>query len=180
MVSLGLIFACGGLAMLSLMLTAANSRWIAQVTGTHGWAETTLQLLVFKVAALVMSILALFLIYWLLPNRKVEPGRVVPVAIVVGLIMEALKYVNLLLWPWLQAKLDHEYRVFQHSITILLWSFVLAMVSACGRPLDRPAGPFRPPGMSGGTPGIQPFLLSRIVGGYGKPHGARRLARNPR
>ena len=39
---------------------------------------------------------ALFLVYWQLPNRKIEPGRVAPVAIVVGLILEALKYVNIL------------------------------------------------------------------------------------
>ena len=35
LVSLGLIFACGGLALLSLMLTALNSRWISDVDGTH-------------------------------------------------------------------------------------------------------------------------------------------------
>ncbi len=86
LISLGLIFACGGLALLSLMLTAANSRWITDVTGSHGWVETLLKLAVFKVAALAASILALFVIYWLLPNRKVEARRVAPVAIVVGLV----------------------------------------------------------------------------------------------
>ena len=63
-----------------------------------------------------MSILALFLIYWLLPNRKVEPKRVLPVAILVGLALEGLKYVNLFVWPFLQRKLDKEYSVFQHSV----------------------------------------------------------------
>ncbi len=132
LISLGFIFACGGLALLSLMLTAANSRWITDVTGSHGWVETLLKLAVFKVAALAASILALFVIYWLLPNRKVEARRVAPVAIVVGLVMELLKYVNLLVWPWLQAKLNKEYIVFQHSVTILIWSFVVAMVVLAG------------------------------------------------
>ncbi len=132
LISLGLIFVCGGLALLSLMLTAANSRWIEQVTGIHGWAGTLLKLVVFKLAALAASILALFVIYWLLPNRKVEAGRVVPVAIVVGLMMELLKYVNLLVWPWLQAKLNAEYLVFQHSVTILIWSFAVAIVVLAG------------------------------------------------
>jgi membrane protein len=132
LISLGFIFACGGLALLSLMLTAANSRWITEMTGSHGWVETLLKLAVFKLAALAASILALFVIYWLLPNRKVEARRVAPVAIVVGLIMELLKYVNLLVWPWLQNKLNHEYVVFQHSVTILLWSFAVAMVVLAG------------------------------------------------
>ncbi|HUB34448.1 MAG TPA: YihY/virulence factor BrkB family protein, partial [Bryobacteraceae bacterium] len=132
LISLGLIFACGGLALLSLMLTAANSQWITEVTGSHGWVETLVKVAVFKVAALGASILALFVIYWLLPNRKVEARRVAPVAIVVGLIMELLKYVNLLVWPLLQAKLSHEYAIFQHSVTILVWSFVVAMVVLAG------------------------------------------------
>ncbi len=85
-------------------------------------------MLAFKLAALPVSMLALFLIYWLLPNRKVDARRVAPVAIIVGLIMEFLKYVNLLLWPWLATKLNKEYSVFQHSVTILLWSFAVAMV----------------------------------------------------
>jgi membrane protein/epoxyqueuosine reductase len=79
-----------------------------------------------------ISILALFLVYWLLPNRKVEPARVVPVAIVVGLALEALKYVNLLVAPLLQAKLHREYLIFEHSVTILLWSFAASMIVLAG------------------------------------------------
>jgi uncharacterized BrkB/YihY/UPF0761 family membrane protein len=128
LVSLGLIFVCGGLALLSLMMTALNSQWMSAVsslnTGLGGW----INLLMFKLAAVPISILALFLVYWLLPNRKVEPARVVPVAIVVGLALEALKYVNLLVAPFLQAKLHREYLIFEHSVTILLWSFVAAMI----------------------------------------------------
>jgi membrane protein len=88
--------------------------------------------LVFKLAALPISILSLFLIYWLLPNRKVEPRRVMPVAIVVGLLLESLKYVNLLLWQYLQTKLHREYGAFEHSVTILLWAFVVAMIVLAG------------------------------------------------
>jgi len=132
LVSLGLIFACGSLALVSLMLTAVNSHWIASLSRSHAQVEVWLNVLVFKLAALPVSILALFLIYWLLPNRKVDARRVAPVAIVVGLVMELLKYVNLLLWPWLSAKLNKEYSVFQHSVTILLWSFAVAMVVLAG------------------------------------------------
>jgi membrane protein len=132
LISLGLIFACGGLSLLSLMLTALNNGWIADALNTHAKLAVWVNLLVFKLAAVPISMVSLFLIYWLLPNRKVEPRRVAPVAIVVGLVMELLKYVNLLLWPWLQSKLDREYAVFQHSVTILLWSFAVAMVVLAG------------------------------------------------
>jgi uncharacterized BrkB/YihY/UPF0761 family membrane protein len=132
LISLGLIFVCGGLALLSLMLTALNSQWLSAVGSFHAGIGVWINLLMFKLAALPISILALFLVYWLLPNRKVEPARVAPVAIVVGLALEALKYVNLLVAPLLQAKLHREYLIFEHSVTILLWSFVAAMIVLAG------------------------------------------------
>jgi len=132
LISLGLIFACGTLALLSLWLTAINSDWIARVTGGRGGVETWLKLLFFKLAAVPVSMLALFLVYWLLPNRPVDPRRVAPVAIVVGLLMEAMKYVSILVSPWLAVKLTHEYQVFQHSVAILLWSFAAAIVVLAG------------------------------------------------
>ena len=128
LISLALIFACGGLAMLSLMLTGLNTQWMDQWNGEHAGAVTFISLLIFKLAALPISILALFLIYWLLPNRQVDPSRVAPVAIWVGLLLEAMKYVNLLIAPWLSTKFEHEYYIFQHSVTILLWSLIAALI----------------------------------------------------
>src|SRR5947209_17117595 len=90
-VALGMIFACGALALLSVMLTALNRQWLGTWAGSAG---SWLSLLLFKIAAVPLSILALFLVYWLLPNRKVPPARVVPAALAVGLILEAMKYVN--------------------------------------------------------------------------------------
>lgn len=131
-VALGMIFACGGLALASLMLTALNQGWLAEWTGLQGPVLTWVKLLFFKVVALPLSILALFLVYWLLPNRKIEPIQVAPVAILVGLTLEAMKYVNLLVFPLLGAKLKREYGVFEHSAMILIWSFVASLVVLAG------------------------------------------------
>jgi membrane protein len=132
LVSLGLIFACGALAMASLMLTAMNQEWIRNWTGAHYAVQTWIGTLFFKVAAVPLSIFALFLIYWKLPNRDVPPVQVVPVAIVVGLVLEALKYLNLIVWPLVKKKLHNEYGVFEHSVAILLWSFLAAMIVLAG------------------------------------------------
>ena len=127
-----MIFLCGSLALVSLMLTAMNRNWVAKWVGLHASFGSWINLLLFKLAAVPISILALFFIYWLLPNRKIRPGEVVPVAILVGLILEALKYVNLVAWSWLGPKLAREYGVFQHSVGILLWSFLAAMIVLAG------------------------------------------------
>ena len=131
LVSLGFILMCGAMAVLSLIFTGWHHTWIAS-TGLPARLGVWSQHLFFKLAAIPLSIIALFLIYWLLPNRKVEAARVAPVAIVVGLILEGLKYVNLLIAPLLQIKLKSEYDIFQHSVTILLWSFVSALVVLAG------------------------------------------------
>jgi membrane protein len=132
LVALGLIFLCGGLALISLMLTAMNQTWIAKWPVARGHTGSWIHLVLFKAAAVPISILALFFVYWLLPNRKIEPVKVVPVAILVGLLLEALKYVTLLVWPVFSEKLHNEYGVFRNSVTILLWSFVGAMIVLAG------------------------------------------------
>lgn len=132
LVSVGLIFACGSLVLLSFMLTALNTQWMSDVFGGNSGIAVWLQLLTFKLAALPISILALFLVYWLLPNRQIEPRRVAPVAVFVGLALEGLKYVNLFAWPLLEAKLHREYSIFEHSVTIVLWSFVASLIVLAG------------------------------------------------
>ena len=127
-ISLGLIFACGGLALLSLMLTAAPLQFI----GSGGWFREFLARLFFKLAAVPISILALFLVYWLLPNRKVDPRRVVPVAIAVGLILEGCKYVNMIAAGWLEEKFRADYGVFEHSVTILVLSALASLIVLAG------------------------------------------------
>jgi len=132
LVSLGMIFLCGGLALLSLILTARNAQWVRvwnSGPAVHpGKLALSVNVLVFKLAAVPISILALFLIFWLLPNRRISPRRVAPVAILTGLVLEAMKYVNLMIWPLLRVKLEREYGVFHNSATILIWSFITAMI----------------------------------------------------
>jgi membrane protein len=127
MVSLALIFTCGTLALCSSLLTGMNMRQLG------GDAVSRVMVLVFfKMAAIPMSILMLFLIYWLLPNAKISPRFVLPPAIFVGLALELLKYVNLLTWPMWRRKLHAEYGPFYYSVTIVLWSFLAAMVILAG------------------------------------------------
>ncbi len=131
-VALGMIFLCGGLALLSLMFTAMDPGWLSAWPVTRGATPAFVRLLLFKLAAVPLSILALFFLYWLLPNCKIRPARVAPAAIVVGLTLEALKYADLLLFPLFRENLAREYGVFQHSALILLWSFAASLVILAG------------------------------------------------
>jgi uncharacterized BrkB/YihY/UPF0761 family membrane protein len=72
------------------------------------------------------------MIYWLLPNRRTPPRKLIAVSIMVGIALEGMKYINLLIWPYVYAKLHSEYGPFVNSVTIILWSFVAAMVVLAG------------------------------------------------
>jgi membrane protein len=133
LVSLGLIFACGALMLVSTTLTVLNNQFLTgnSIRQTAGVANI-LGLVLFRVAAIPITMLVLFLIYWLLPNCKIRPARMVPAAIVVGLLLELLKYVNLWTWPYLRAKLQSEYGPFYYTVTIILWGFLAALVVLAG------------------------------------------------
>ena len=66
---------------------------------------------VFKLAAVPLAVLLLFLIYRYLPNRRRPLNRVLPAAIAVGLLMEALKYI-------IQCKLaeDQRHRILEDDV----------------------------------------------------------------
>jgi membrane protein len=133
LVSLGLIFACGALMLVSTTLTALNNEFLKGISIRQAAPMgNLLGLLLFKAAAIPMSMMVLFLIYWLLPNCKIQPARIVPAAIVVGFLLELLKYVNLWTWPFLRAKLQSEYGPFYYTVTIILWGFLAALVVLAG------------------------------------------------
>ncbi len=144
-VSLGLIFACGILAMASTLLTAMHVSFLPRMLGEVSGVNNVLGLVFFKMAAIPMSMLMLFLIYWLLPNRKVPRPAVLPAAVFVGLGLEALKYFNLLTWPLLQAKLSKEYGPFVYSVSIIIWSFLAAMLVLGGAEWSARSGRQSPP-----------------------------------
>ena len=115
--------------LVSVTLTALNNEFLNPVTIRQpASVANAIRLLLFKAAAIPMSMLVLFLIYWLLPNCKVKAARIVPAAIVVGLLLEGLKYINLATWPYLRAKLQSEYGPFYYTVTILLWGFIAALI----------------------------------------------------
>lgn len=132
LVSLGLIFLVGAMVLLSAILTGANQQLAIKVAGTNADQATLVRLILFKLLALPVTILLLFLIYWLLPNKRLPARQLLPVSIVIGLALEALKYLNLLTLPWLYEKLTDEYGVFRNSVAIILWSFLAAMIVLAG------------------------------------------------
>ncbi len=124
LLSLFMILLCGGLALCSVLLTEINPQF---TSGKWLWS------LAYKAAAIPITILSLFLTYWLLPNRRVPVKRVLPVAAVVGVGIEILKYSFLRAWPWLNTKLRNEYgETFKYSISLIVFAMLASFLVLAG------------------------------------------------
>lgn len=127
LVSLALIFTCGGVELLSLWLTALNRR----STAGH-LMEGFVAAFFLKLLAVPLTAFLLFLVYRFLPNGRPPLNRVIPAAIGAGVVLEALKYVVALAWPWFDPKLQREYGVFRYSASLIFIAFFASMVVLAG------------------------------------------------
>lgn len=135
LISLGLAFACGVLALVSIASTAGIVGPFAWLLHGHGTGFIRIVgFVVMKIFALIASIAIFFLIYWLLPNGKVPPRSVLPAAIIMGLLSEALKYGYILALPWLD--FAEVYGPFALSVSLMFWAFLTGLLLLAGAHLS--------------------------------------------
>jgi membrane protein len=135
LIALGLAFACGSLALISVALTAGNVAVVK--TALHGYGAWYVQLVGFltmKVFAILASIAVFFLVYWVLPNGKVPARAVLPAAILMGLLSEVLKYAYILALPRLN--FGEVYGPFAISVSLMFWAFLSGMLLLTGAHLS--------------------------------------------
>ena len=135
LVSLGLAFACGVLALLSIGMTAGIVRPFEFLLRGHDLSVVRLaEFLAMKVFAIAASVAIFFLIYWVLPNGKVPVRAVLPTAIIMGLLSEALKYGYILALPWLN--FAEVYGPFALSVSLMFWAFLTGLLLLAGANLS--------------------------------------------
>ena len=135
LISLGLAFGCGVLALLSIAMTAGNVALLEFLLRGHGSGFIRLVgFVVMKVFAIAASIAIFFLIYWVLPNGKVPARAVLPTAVIMGLLSEALKYGYILALPWLN--FAEVYGPFALSVSLMFWAFLSGLLLLAGANLS--------------------------------------------
>jgi YihY family inner membrane protein len=135
LMSLGLVFACGSLALLSVGLTAGNVAIVKSALHDYGtWYVQVVGFLTMKMFSILASIAIFFLVYWLLPNGKVPAQGVLPAAVIMGLLSEALKYVYILALPRLN--FAEVYGPFAISVSLMFWAFLSGMLLLTGAHLS--------------------------------------------
>lgn len=135
LVSFGLAVACGVLALLSIALTAGPVAFMEFLLRGYGTGFVrVVGYVMMKVFAVAASIAIFFLIYWLLPNGKVPARAVLPAAIIMGLLSEALKQAYILALPWLN--FQEVYGPFAISVSMMFWAFLSGLLLLAGANLS--------------------------------------------
>jgi membrane protein len=134
LLSLGLAFGCGMLAMGSVALTAGNLRFLGVAIGSQNFVFRGTAFIVMKSTAILATILIFFLIYWILPNGRVPWRSILPAAVIAGGLTEGAKYVYIFLLPWLD--FQDVYGPFATSVTLMIWAYVSGMLLLGGAHLS--------------------------------------------
>jgi membrane protein len=131
-VSLGLALAVGVLAMASVASTASQQTILSWIFLNHT-DNVVFRFISFgflRLCAGLASILLFFLIYWVLPYRKIPARAVLPTAIVVGLLWQLAKVLYIRALPWLD--FQSVYGPFYISVGLMMWAFLSGLLLLAG------------------------------------------------
>ncbi len=131
-ISLGLAFSVGLLALFSIAFTTAQNRLLTWLFlgRTQNFVFGFLAHAVLQLSAAIFSIGIFFLIYWILPNRKLPVAAVLPTAVVTGLLWELAKRIYVFVLPWLD--LESAYGPFSVSVSLMIWAFLTGLILLAG------------------------------------------------
>jgi membrane protein len=132
LVSLCLAAGIGTLALASVAITAAQRSVLRLLFLGHtdNILFTFASHWLLQISAAVASVLLFFLVYWILPNRKLPIRAVLPTAIVIGLCWEGAKMLYVAALPWMD--LQKVYGPFSVSVSLMLWAFVTGLLLLAG------------------------------------------------
>ena len=136
LISLGVAFAVGVLALFSIALTAAQNHVLSILFfgKTENFPFIFLGHAALRISAAIFSISIFFLIYWTLPNRRLPIRAVLPTAFVTGLLWEVAKTIYVFVLPWLD--LEAAYRPFSVSVSLMIWAFLTGLILLAGAHLS--------------------------------------------
>lgn len=132
LISLGLAFMVGVLALLSIAISASHETLLKLIFFGHTGSPFFhfIERTVLRVLGVAASISLFFLIYWVLPNRHVRVMSVLPGAVITGVLWEAAKQLYIIVLPWLDLK--SVYGPFSISVGLMLWAFLSGLILLAG------------------------------------------------
>lgn len=131
-VSLCLALTVGVLAMISVAISAGQQAVLGFLFfgHTNNVVYEVISRFLLNALAGASSMAMFFLIYWVLPNRKIPVTAVLPAAIVTGLLWEGAKHLYIAALPWLD--FQRVYGPFYISVGLMMWAFLSGLILLAG------------------------------------------------
>jgi YihY family inner membrane protein len=133
LLSLGLAFACGSLALGAAMAAAGGAGWLQSWLDPIFVLPRTVTVVVVKLVSLLLVTTIVLLVYVVLPNGRVPLRAAARGAVLVGVALELARVVYLAVWPLLG--LRRVYGPFFVSVTLLLGGYLAANILLAGAEL---------------------------------------------
>jgi membrane protein len=132
LVSLALAFAVGLMAMFAVAIATAQTSILTFVFFHH--TENVVygffNHLFLEIAVAFLGVGMFFVIYWILPNRRLPIRAVLPTAIVTGLLWDFGRLLYILVLPHLD--LHSVYGPFEVSVGLMIWAFLTGLIMLAG------------------------------------------------
>lgn len=127
-----LVLVCAVVALEPIYLAVQTENLLKGVaTGIYGkWLFRILYTVIVKLLTIPPTIIIFFLVYYLLPNRRVPFVRVLSTSIFVGIVWEILKVIFTKSLPLMD--LSQIYGPFSISIALVTWAFLSAVILLFG------------------------------------------------
>ncbi len=132
LVAFGLVILMAALAMVSIVLSAAQRQVLAFLFFHHtdNFVYQGISYIWLTLCTGVAAILFFFSVYWLLPNRRTPPRRVLRTAVITGLIWLVSRYIFVTVLPYLDLKA--LYGPFFVSVGLLFWAYISGLILFAG------------------------------------------------
>jgi YihY family inner membrane protein len=132
LVAFGLVILMAALAMVSIVLSAAQRQVLAFLFFHHtdNFVYQGISYIWLTLCTGVAAILFFFSVYWLLPNRRTPPRQVLRTSVITGLIWLVSRYIFVTVLPYLDLKA--LYGPFFVSVGLLFWAYISGLILFAG------------------------------------------------
>jgi YihY family inner membrane protein len=132
LVALGLAFLIGILTLLAIgAATAQNGILKVLFFGhTENAAYAFIHQIFLQIAVAFLSVGIFFVVYWILPHRRLPFRAVLPTAVIVGLLWDLGRLIYILVLPHMD--LHSVYGPFEVSVSLMIWAFLTGLLLLAG------------------------------------------------
>jgi YihY family inner membrane protein len=132
LVSLGLAGLIGLLAMIVVGAATAQTTILTIVFFGHtqNMAYRFIHQIFLQIAVAILSVGMFFVVYWILPHRRLPVKAVLPTAVITGLLWDLGRLLYILVLP--RMDLQSVYGPFEVSVSLMIWAFLTGLLLLSG------------------------------------------------